>query len=264
MHKPDSAQLQALLEDLAAGKRQVEEVKSEILSLSSSTGFLDIGCAKVDTDRHRRNGFAEVVFGEGKTVEQILAILSVLEKEGENLLVTRVNPEKADLLCQLQPKLSYVEGARCLLYEQKKPSCIGRVAIVSAGTADWPVAEEAATVASFFGLEVMRVNDVGVAGIHRLLHRMEEINTNDVLICVAGMEGALVSVLGGLSDKPLIAVPSGVGYGAGAGGLATLLAMLNSCASGVAVVNIGNGFGAAYMAATICRQIDLVRKGELK
>lgn len=234
----------------------------EFAHAAEHPGYEDLGFAKIDLDRKRRNGFAEVVFGEHKAVSQIVQIVRLLAERGENVLVTRIDPDPAGEVIAACPelKLEYDPLSRCLTSLLTKPAYLGKVAVVSAGTADHPVSEEAARVAEFFGLEVSRFYDVGVAGIHRLLDRIDAIRDNEVIICVAGMEGAIVSVLGGLVDKPLLAVPSGVGYGAGAGGIATLLAMLNSCASGVSVLNIGNGFGAAYMAATICRQIRLAEE----
>lgn len=212
--------------------------------------------ARLDLARQARQGFAEVVYGEGKTPEQIREIAQALLAADQPVLVTRVSPAVAAAVRADFSALEYHEAARCLTASHPATAAqraLGTVAILSAGTADLPVAEEAALVAQFLGLTVHRFYDVGVAGLHRLLSCVEEINQAEVIICVAGMEGALLSVMAGLTDRPVIGVPSGVGYGIGSGGEATLYAMLNCCASGVGVVNIGNGFGAAYLAATICR-----------
>lgn len=250
----------ALINQLQAGELQADDAVSAIRQEmkqdeAREKGYLDLGFAKVDLDRRRRNGFSEVIFCPGKKPEHVAEIAKTLLAAGENVLASRVSPEQAAYVCTQVPELIYDQTARALYCYVQKPEPRGKVGIISAGTADLAVAEEAALTAEFFGLEVTRYYDVGVAGIHRLLDQVEHMNQNHVIIAVAGMEGALVSVLGGLTDKPLLAVPSGIGYGAGAEGITTLLAMLNSCASGVSVFNIGNGFGAAYMAATIIRQI---------
>ncbi|MDD2457121.1 MAG: nickel pincer cofactor biosynthesis protein LarB [Eubacteriales bacterium] len=218
--------------------------------------FEDLGFAKVDHSRKMRNGFAEVVFCEGKTPEQTAQITTSILDHGDNLLATRADLEHFEAIQAVAPDAAYSARARVITVRRYPVACIGEVAVVSAGTADQPVAEEAALTAEALGCQVTRFSDVGVAGLHRLLAVIDDIRKADVIIAVAGMEGALVSVLGGLVDKPVLAVPSGIGYGANFGGVTTLLAMVNSCASGVAVHNIGNGFGAGFMAATICRQID--------
>ncbi len=273
----DKAALEFMLQQVADHKLSPDMVLTKIMEKSLnlapqdgdptaelkqnfSGGYNELGFAKVDTDRERRNGFPEVIFGQGKTAEQIIAISRVLEAKGSNLLTTRIDGVKAEAVQTALPEYVYDAAAECLCFKQHEPPFLGKVAVVTAGTADHKVAEEAAVVGDFLGLKISRIYDVGVAGIHRLLDKVNLINDHEVVICVAGMEGALVSVLGGLIDKPLLAVPSGIGYGIGADGITTLMAMLNSCASGVAVLNIGNGFGSAYMAATICRQIRIAER----
>ncbi len=224
--------------------------------MTEPENYEDLGFAKIDHSRKTRNGFAEVVFCEGKTPNQSAQIaLSILNHQ-DNLLATRADLEHFEAILAVCPDAVYNSRARVITVRRYPIEAIGQVAVVSAGTADQPVAEEAALTAESLGCQVSRFSDVGVAGIHRLMAVIEDIRQADVIIAVAGMEGALVSVLGGLVDRPVLAVPSGIGYGANFGGVTTLLAMINSCASGVAVHNIGNGFGAGYMAATICQQID--------
>lgn len=218
--------------------------------------FEDLGFANVDHHRALRRGFPEVVYGAGKTVPQIVAIAGRMAAAGENVLVTRAAPEVADALRAAGLAAEDHPAASCVAVTVRATEPLpGRLAVVSAGTSDQPVAEEAAVTASFFGAAVDRVYDVGVAGLHRLLARAEAIRQAQVVVVVAGMEGALPSVVGGLVEAPVIAVPTSVGYGASFQGLAALLAMLNSCASGVAVVNIDNGFGAGFLACSILRQI---------
>lgn len=223
----------------------------------------DLGHSTVDLARLARTGAAEVVFGENKTAAQIAEIGATLLDARQNLLATRVSADKAELIVPELSAQAEALGASvdynataaavvCRPFAEPVPVAT-TIAVVSAGTSDGPVAEEAALTAEFLGNPVLRINDVGVAGLHRLLARIEEIRSARVIIVVAGMEGALPSVLGGLVDKPCIAVPTSVGYGASFGGLSALLGMLNSCASGVSVVNIDNGFGAGYMASMINR-----------
>ena len=220
----------------------------------TSGGFTDLGFARVDTDRGRRCGFPEVVFGLGKTPAQVTAIArAILEKEPV-LLVSHATGEQWRSVSAGIPDARWHESARCITVErQPLPKLDGCVAIVCAGTSDLPVAEEAAVTLELFGNRVERFADVGVAGIHRLLAVRDRIETANVVIVVAGMEGALPSAVAGLVSKPVIAVPTSIGYGASFGGIAALLGMLNSCGSGVTVVNIDNGFGAAYAAAQINR-----------
>ena len=224
--------------------------------------FEDLGFAKLDNLRSVRRGIPEVVFGEGKTADQLAAIGRRVLASGTNLIVTRLAPDKARVLKRHIRALVYHRDARigAVVRERRKPSGQGLVMVLSAGTSDIPVAEEAALCAELFGNRVARVFDVGVAGIHRLTANLEVIREASVLIVVAGMEGALPSVVAGLVDKPVIAVPTSVGYGASMGGLAALLGMLNSCASGVTVVNIDNGFGAA-LAATLINRVGIERDG---
>jgi NCAIR mutase (PurE)-related protein len=217
-------------------------------------GFTDIGFARVDTDRRRRCGFPEVIFGMGKTPEQVAGIArTILESEGV-LLVSRGTEEQWRAVAAQFPEAVWHRSARCITVERAKlPVLDGHIAVVCAGTSDTPVADEAAVTLEIFGNRVERFTDVGVAGIHRLLAVRDRIETANVVIVVAGMEGALPSAVAGMVSKPVIAVPTSVGYGASFGGVAALLGMLNSCGSGVTVVNIDNGFGAAYAAAQINR-----------
>jgi len=219
--------------------------------------FVDLGFARVDTDRARRCGFPEVIFGASKTPEEVVAIGRViLEKDGV-LLVSRSNEAQHLALSTAFPAARWHARARCLTVEQTpRPKLEGTIAVVCAGTSDQAVAEEAAVTLEVFGNQVERITDVGVAGIHRLLAVRDRLEACNVVIVVAGMEGALPSAVAGLISKPVIAVPTSVGYGASFGGVAALLGMLNSCGSGVTVVNIDNGFGAAYAAAQINRLLN--------
>ena len=237
-----------ILEALDRGEITVDEA---LLQLKTEP-FSDIGYAKVDHHRKLRQGMAEVIYGAGKTPEQISGIIDVMKKNGEEtILVTRLSKEAYELVAK-DHELKYYEEARIgLVGEIPAPDGIGKVVVATGGTSDIPVAEEAAVTAECFGNEVVRLYDVGVAGLHRLLAHQEEIMSASVIIAIAGMEGALASVIGGLADAPVIAVPTSVGYGAAFEGLSALLSMLNSCASGVSVVNIDNGFGAGYLASMI-------------
>jgi NCAIR mutase (PurE)-related protein len=217
--------------------------------------YEDLGFAKVDHHRALRRGFPEAVFGAGKTPDQIMAIVDRIVSRGQSVLVTRTDSEVHERVKACHPGAIYHASARCLAIAVRAAEPLpGRVGVVSAGTSDVPVAEEAAVTAEFHGATVDRIHDVGVAGLHRLLDRAASLREASVLIVVAGMEGALPSVVGGLVDAPVIAVPTSVGYGASFQGLAALLAMLNSCASGVAVMNIDNGFGAGYFASLLLRK----------
>lgn len=213
----------------------------------------DLGFAKLDHARKKRQGFAEVVYCEGKTTEQIVNILKALDKTGNNILASRASSEVFAVVKEALPEACYNEAARMImLQKQMLPKDSERyIAVITAGTSDIPVAEEAAVTAEVMGNDVKRIFDVGVAGIHRLFEHIDEIRSANVCIVVAGMEGALASVIGGLVEKPVIAVPTSVGYGANFGGLSALLSMLNSCAAGVGVVNIDNGFGAGRLASVI-------------
>jgi NCAIR mutase (PurE)-related protein len=248
----DPRKLRALLEDLRDGRSSVDDALSSLRDLP----FEDIGFARVDHHRALRQGAAEVVLGQWKTAEQIVGILRAILSRGQNALVTRVDPASARVIEAQVEGAHYDTSARTITVEKTPIAIVGRkpIAIVTAGTADLPVADEAAVTARMLGNEVLRVTDVGVAGIHRLFDARPTLERAGVVIVVAGMEGALPSVLGGLLRQPLIAVPTSVGYGVQFQGLAPLLTMLNSCASGVMVVNIDNGFGAAFAATQINRR----------
>jgi NCAIR mutase (PurE)-related protein len=243
-------QIRQLFEEVRAGKVTPDDAVQRMHHLP----FEDLGFAKVDHHRLLRNGMPEVIFGQGKTPEQVSGIFERLVERGTNVLVTRATPEHWDTLRNNFPGATYQEQARAIvLLQDNKKYGKGRIAVVSAGTSDIPVAEEAVVTAETMGNEVDRLYDVGVAGIHRLLANREVLHAARVVIVCAGMEGALPSVVGGLVGIPVIAVPTSVGYGASFQGLAALLGMLNSCASNVSVVNIDNGFGAAYVASVINR-----------
>ncbi|HZS41145.1 MAG TPA: nickel pincer cofactor biosynthesis protein LarB [Polyangia bacterium] len=250
----DPAHLRALLEQLKTGAVTVDAAMETLAELP----FRDLGFAQVDHHRHLRTGFPEVVLGLGKTAEQIAAILVELERGGANVLATRVTAEQAEHVLARVPKARYEAQARAIVVEQQPIAETGRgtVLVVSAGTSDVPIAEEAALTARLGGSRVDRLFDVGVAGIHRVINRRALLEAAEVIIVVAGMEGALPSVVKGLVSRPVIAVPTSIGYGASFGGIAALLGMLNSCASGVTVVNIDNGFGAGYAAALMNRRRD--------
>ncbi|MBW4055906.1 MAG: nickel pincer cofactor biosynthesis protein LarB [Proteobacteria bacterium] len=247
----DQEYLKTMLTSVRQGGVSVDDALQQLRHLP----FQDIGCAQVDHHRHLRQGMPEMIFGEGKTVEQIMAIMTVMADKGGNILVTRLDHGKAVQVVQAFPAACYHAESRCLTLERQPPEQRGKgtILIVSAGTSDIPVAAEAVVTARFLGNQVEQLYDVGVAGIHRLLARRGQLAAAAVIIVVAGMEGALPSVVGGLVDKPVIAVPTSVGYGASFGGIAALLGMLNSCASGVTVVNIDNGFGAACAASLMNR-----------
>jgi hypothetical protein len=243
-----TAEAIALLDRFRAGRVSREE----ILRVFQAAPLADLGFARVDTHRGLRKGFPEVVYGQGKTRQQVVAIVAKLYQHEQRVLVTRVSPEHARAVRRRFRNARYQELARCLtLAAQPLPKRPGSIAVLCAGTSDMPVAEEAAVTADFMGNTVERLYDVGVAGLHRLLGRMDTLQQASVVIVVAGMEGALPSVVAGLVSRPVIAVPTSVGYGANLGGLTTLHAMLNSCGSGVTVVNIDNGFGAGYAASQI-------------
>ena len=213
-----------------------------------------MGFAKIDYHRELRQGFPEVIYCAGKTTEQVITIFQYLAQKCEgNLLATRADRDVYEAIAAKFPEVQYHDIARLIVLRRGKQDFRGHILVISAGTSDLPVAEEAALTAEVMGNRVERLYDTGVAGIHRLLDRMDKLQSARVLIVVAGMEGALASVVGGLVDKPVIAVPTSVGYGASFGGVSALLSMLNSCASGVGVVNIDNGFGAGYLASSINR-----------
>lgn len=243
--------IEKILQEVSEGELDVPHALERLKHLP----FEDVGCATLDHHRTLRQGFPEVIFGQGKSVAQMRTIIEALLAKGGNVLATRVNGAKGAKLTALFPQAVYHADARALTVEQHPVELRGRgkVLVVCAGTSDIPVAAEAVLTARMMGNEVEQVYDVGVAGLHRLLARRGTLAEASVIIVVAGMEGALPSVVGGLVDKPVIAVPTSVGYGASFGGVAALLGMLNSCAAGVTVVNIDNGFGAAYAASLMNR-----------
>ena len=237
-----------LLEAVQQGAMSVDEA---LLALKKEP-FTDIGYAKVDMHRGIRQGAAEVIYGAGKTAAQMIGIVGVMRQHGQKtILITRLSEEAAEFVKRELP-LNYNSMAHVgIIGEMPEVSGKGRILVATGGTSDIPVAEEAALTAEVHGNEVLRLYDVGVAGLHRTLHHMDDIMSASVIVAIAGMEGALASVIGGLADCPVIAVPTSVGYGASFGGVSALLSMLNSCASGVSVVNIDNGFGAGYLASMI-------------
>ena len=229
-----------------------EKSEREAIEFLRDFPFSDAGCAKIDTQRALRNGAGEVIYGEGKTDDEILRIAGAIGARGQNILITRTNERVFKLVREILPQAEFNARGRIIGVKFKEPALTQNyIAIVSAGTADGAVVEEAYETARFLGNDVRKFSDAGVAGLHRLIANLEQIRGAKVVIAVAGMEGALASVLAGLVSVPVIAVPTSVGYGASFGGLAALLAMLNSCANGVSVVNIDNGFGAAYNASLI-------------
>ena len=245
-------QLRALLEGVGAGDVTPEAAQEQLLQVLRQKPYEDLGFARVDHHRNSRQGFPEVVFGQGKSPDQVAAIARRLVDAGQSLLVTRASREAFEAVRAEVPEARYHDLARCIVLERAStPRGRGTILIAAAGTADLPVAEEAAITAEIMGNDVDRLYDVGVAGLHRLLSEQARLGAARVIVVVAGMEGALPSVVGGLVDVPVIAVPTSVGYGASFGGLTALLAMLNSCATGISVVNIDNGFGAAAIASTI-------------
>jgi len=252
LQRMDPTRIRHLLERVHRGTASIDQALAELRLLP----LRDLGFATVDHHRHLRTGFPEVIFGEGKTAAQIADILAEVASGGGNCLVTRVAPEKAPAVLARMPGATYHPVARAIevIQHEIRDEGRGTILVVSAGTSDIPVAEEAALTARLMGNEVERLFDVGVAGIHRVLGKHQVLDRAEVLIVVAGMEGALASVVGGLVMRPVIAVPTSVGYGASFGGVAALLGMLNSCAAGVTVVNIDNGFGAGYVAALINRK----------
>ncbi len=237
-----------MLEAVRSGEISVDEA---LLTIKKAP-FEDIGYAKVDMHRGIRQGAPEVIYGAGKTAEQMLGIIEAMQQNGQQtILITRLSSEAAERISAVYD-MDYRQEARAgVIGKMPAPDGIGRIVVATGGTSDIPVAEEAALTAEVHGNEVVRLYDVGVAGLHRMLAHMDEIMSASVIIAIAGMEGALASVIGGLADCPVIAVPTSVGYGASFHGVSALLSMLNSCASGVSVVNIDNGFGAGYLAGMI-------------
>lgn len=250
----DQEKLKTLLEQVKSGEKEIDEAYEDLKILP----FENIEYARIDHHRSIRKGFPEVILGSGKTAKQIIGIIEKLESTGANILVTRVNDEQAAKITERLPRVTYDSTSKTIYRINKKTTkqSQGMILIITAGTSDIPVAEEAIITCELMGETVEKLYDVGVAGIHRLLSHSSLLAKASVIIVVAGMEGALASVVGGLTDKPIIGVPTSIGYGASFGGLASLLGMLNTCAPGVAVVNIDNGFGAAYMACLINRQMN--------
>ena len=243
----NSAQIKKLLEQVRKGTVSIPQAIQALRTLP----YEDVGFASIDHHRSLRQGFPEVIFCEGKTKKQIIEIAHKLLKKGNPLLATRTQPDVARALKRLNPKAVYHETARLVSVSDPKQRRVGNVVLVTAGTADIPVAEEARVTAEIMGSRVQTLYDVGVAGLHRLLDRQEILQKARVLIVVAGMDGVLPSVVGGLMDRPIVAVPTSQGYGASFGGLSALLTMLNACSSGIGVVNIDNGFGAGCLAHRI-------------
>ena len=238
--------------ELFAGIKSGRVSEQEALKYLKNYPYEDVGCAKIDTQRALRNGEGEVIYGEGKTDDEILRIAEAIGAREQNILITRTNERVFKLVRETFPQAEFNARGRVISVKFKEPALTqSYIAIVSAGTADGAVVEEAYETARFLGNDARKFSDAGVAGLHRLIANLEQIRGAKVVIAVAGMEGALASVLAGLVSVPVIAVPTSVGYGASFGGLAALLAMLNSCANGVSVVNIDNGFGAAYNASLI-------------
>ncbi len=242
--------LHALLKQVADGTLTVDEA----LRRAGETAEANLGFARLDLQRHRRSGIPEVILAQGKTAAQVLGIMKAFREAGQNILCTRANADLFAAVSPVFPTAVFHEHARMITLDvAPRPAATGRVAVVSAGTSDIPVAEEAALTAEWMGANVVRVFDVGVAGLHRLMNHVDALRASRAVVVVAGMEGALPSVVGGLIDRPMVAVPTSVGYGTNFQGLAPLLAMLNSCVPGITVVNVDNGFGAGVAAALINR-----------
>jgi len=244
----DREKIEELFENIKAGKIEV----ADALTILKSLPYEDLGFAKIDTHRDLRTGFPEVILCKGKTIEQITKIVERLSSENEFVMATKANREVYEAIRNVRTDAIYYETARIVLIGQRKRKAAEKtILVLSAGTADLPIAEEAAVTAEAMGNTVERLYDVGVAGVHRLFDNKEKLFHANVIVVVAGMEGALASIVGGLVDKPVVAVPTSVGYGASFDGLAALLTMLNCCSPGVVVVNIDNGFGAGYFASSI-------------
>lgn len=242
-------EVQEILTKVKNGSLSMEEAER----LLKRQPFEDLGYAKLDTHRKIRSGFAEVIFCSGKEDDHLIRIVGKLYEEEGEVFGTRASEEQYEMLRKIYPELQYDKISRIIKIEKDGKEKAGKIAVCTAGTADIAVAEEAAQTAEYFGSNVERIYDVGVSGLHRLLARLDQIQSANCVIAIAGMEGALASVIGGLVDKPVIAVPTSVGYGANMHGLSALLTMINSCANGIAVVNIDNGYGAGYMATQINR-----------
>lgn len=253
----EKKKLLQILNQVSRGQLEPEQA----LEILEDPGFEDLGFARIDHDRAERRGFPEVVLCQGKTTRQVVKIMERLASQNDNILATRAEPEVFEAVQEVLPECRYNNSGRVIIRENNPRERVGHIKVISAGTSDQPVLEEACEVARVLGNRVTTITDAGVAGVHRLLNNVAEINQARVVIVVAGMDGALPSVVAGLVRRPVIAVPTSVGYGANFAGLAPLLTMLNSCASGVGVVNIDNGFGAAYLASSI-NQLDRAEKRE--
>jgi pyridinium-3,5-biscarboxylic acid mononucleotide synthase len=241
-------EVEKLLKDVKNGNTTIEEA----LDVLKNFPYTDLGFARIDHHREMRTGYPEIIYCAGKSVDQVTEIVKVMSERENNVIGTRASREMFDAVKSILPDTVYYPVARIISVQKKKPSIPKtRIAIITAGTSDMPIAEEAAITAELLGNNVLRIYDAGVAGIHRLVDKLPEIRGCRVIIVIAGMEGALASVVGGLVDKPVIAVPTSVGYGANFGGISALLAMLTSCSTGVTVVNIDNGFGAGFSASMI-------------
>jgi NCAIR mutase (PurE)-related protein len=241
-------EVEKLLKDVKNGHSTIEEA----LDILKNFPYTDLGFARIDHHREMRTGYPEIIYCAGKSVDQVREIVRVMSEKENNVIGTRANQEMFDAVKSIIPEAVYYPIARIISVQKKKPATPKtRIAVITAGTSDMPIAEEAAITAELLGNNVLRIYDAGVAGIHRLVDKLPEIRNCRVIIVIAGMEGALASVVGGLVDKPVIAVPTSVGYGANFGGISALLAMLTSCSTGVTVVNIDNGFGAGFSASMI-------------
>ncbi|MFW6007401.1 MAG: nickel pincer cofactor biosynthesis protein LarB [Bacillota bacterium] len=243
----NSEDIKKLLEMVKEGDLEIDKALKEI----NDPGYEDIGIAKVDHSRKKRRGFPEVILCQGKTTEQVVKIMKALDKKHDNILASRAEPEVYAAVKKELPEVRYNELGRMIVLEKNPLPRVGSILVVCAGTSDLPVVEETVETASVMGNKVETLKDAGVAGVHRLINNIEYLNEAKVIVVVAGMEGALPSVVAGLVEKPVIAVPTSVGYGANLEGIAPLLTMLNSCAAGIGVVNIDNGFGAAYLSNSI-------------
>jgi pyridinium-3,5-biscarboxylic acid mononucleotide synthase len=246
----NAKEVEKLLKDVKNGETSIEKA----LEILKNFPYTDLGFARIDNHREMRTGYPEIIYCAGKSVEQVREIFRVMSLNESNVIGTRANDEMYQAVLNVSSEAAYYPVARIISLQKKKPEVPEtRIAIITAGTSDMPVAEEAAITAELLGNNVLRIYDAGVAGIHRLVDKLPEIRICRVIIVIAGMEGALASVVGGLVDKPVIAVPTSIGYGANFGGISALLAMLTSCSTGVTVVNIDNGFGAGFAASMINR-----------
>jgi NCAIR mutase (PurE)-related protein len=244
----NAKEVEKLLKNIKNGQTSIEEA----MEVLKNFPYTDLGFARLDHHREMRTGYPEIIYCAGKSIEQVKEIFMVMSEKENNVIGTRANNEMYEAVRSISTAAIYYPIARIISLQNKKPSVPkNRIAIITAGTSDMPVAEEAAVTAELLGNDVLRIYDAGVAGIHRLVDKLPEIRTCRVIIVIAGMEGALASVVGGLVDKPVIAVPTSVGYGANFGGISALLAMLTSCSTGITVVNIDNGFGAGFAASMI-------------